>query len=297
MTSRTPRRMFRRPGRYTVVAVLALLAVLGGAVVPLATGAFANPSAKDKIAADPPPALFPAATVAPLAARIDAQGPRAATLMRHWWSAHGTGRHDTEFVAWLEKSLPGPPSAAARDREVAAVQRIAPRRTPAGVAASTWLETHGKKDVWKLYAHDQAELLPSARSDARKQDVKDILSMGKTVADALGTRYRQSAPYVLHPELRPDHTVARGQVCPCSYPSRHATGSAAARTYLGVLDPQRATDYRWMESQIGWSRIYMAGHVPSDIEGGALLGDLIGDYFLVTRAGLPEAAAAAGLQG
>jgi hypothetical protein len=30
----------------------------------------------------------------------------------------------------------------------------------------------------------------------------------------------------------------------------------------------------------------MAGHFPSDIRAGALLGDLIGDYFLLTRNGV-----------
>ena len=103
--------------------------------------------------------------------------------------------------------------------------------------------------MWKLYAHDQAELLPTAAGDARKNAVKDMLSMSKTVADALGTRYQQSAPYVLHPSLRPDHTVSAGQVCPCSYPSRHATGGAAARTFLSDLAPHRDDDYRWMESR------------------------------------------------
>ena len=42
------------------------LAVLAGTVGPLALGALANPSAKDLIAADPPPTLFGDATVAPL---------------------------------------------------------------------------------------------------------------------------------------------------------------------------------------------------------------------------------------
>ena len=41
---------------------------------------------------------------------------------------------------------------------------------------------------------------------------------------------------------------------------------------------------RHAEAQIDWSRVYMAGHVPSDLEGGALLGDMIGEYFLATRA-------------
>ena len=80
--------------------------------------------------------------------------------------------------------------------------------TAAGVTAATWLEAYGKKDVWKLMAHDQAELLDTTTGDQVKNTVDDLLSMTKTVADDLGTRYQQSAPYVLHPELRTDHVVA-----------------------------------------------------------------------------------------
>ena len=214
---------------------------------------------------------------------MSGQATRAHTLMQQWWSTHDHAPHDAAFTAWLERTLPGPPSAAQRTAEVAAVQRIAPTRDAAGVRASTWLETHGKKDVWKLYAHDQAELLPAKDGDARKQAVKDMLKMSKTVADTLGTRYQQSAPYVLHPALRPDHVVKPGQVCPCSYPSRHAAAGAAASTYLAARDPHRAAEYAWMQSEIDWSRVYMAGHVPSDLTGGALLGDMIGEYFALTR--------------
>jgi hypothetical protein len=38
-----------------------------------------------------------------------------------------------------------------------------------------------------------------------------------------------------------------------------------------------------MEGQITYSRLYMAGHVTSDITAGSLLGDMIGQYVLVTR--------------
>lgn len=267
--------------RYLVVAVAAIVAVLAGLVVPLAFGS--GSSAKDRIEAAPPPALFPAATVAPARRAVTAQGATARHLMTQWWAAHGHTRDDAAFVAWLEKTLPGPPSATQRTREVAAVQRLAATRTPAGVKASTWLEGFGKKDLWKLYAHDQAELLPATAGEARKQAVKDLLKMSKAVADTLGTKYQQSAPYVLHPSLRPDHVVAAGQVCPCSYPSRHAAAGAAATTYLSGLDPERTGEYEWTESEIDYSRVYMAGHVTSDLTGGALLGDLIGEYFLSTR--------------
>lgn len=273
----------RLPRRYVAVLVVALLAVLVGAVAPFVVSALANPSAKDLIAADPPPRLFPDPTVAPLETQVTAQAARAHTLIQQWWSTHDHAAHDAAFTAWLEQTLPGPPSATQRTAEVAEVSALAKTRTPAGVRASTWLETHGKKDVWKLYAHDQAEVLAATAGDAGKQAVKDLLKLSKTVADTLGTRYQQSAPYVLHPALRPDHVVTSGQVCPCSYPSRHAAAGAAAATYLSSLDPHRLPEYQHMQAEINYSRVYMAGHTVSDVTGGALLGDLIGEYFSVTR--------------
>ncbi len=272
----------RIPGRYLVVLAAAVVAVLVSVLAPLALGS--NQSAKDRIAADPPPTLFDDATVAPLEKQVGEQDATAQHLMKQWWAGHGRSRHDAAFTQWLEQTLPGPPSASVRNREVADVQRLGATRTRGGVAASTWLEAYGKKDVWKLFAHDQAELLSTTRGDARKQSVKDMLKLSKTVADALGARYRQSAPYVLHPSLRPDHQVSAGQVCPCSYPSRHAAAAASAVTYLSAQDAHRAAEYRWMQSEIDYSRVYMAGHVTSDITAGALLGDMIGEYFDVTRA-------------
>lgn len=273
----------RGPRRYAVVAVLALVAILVGAVGPLAYGTFVDTSAKDRIEADPPPPLFPDTAVSPTGRAIDAQATTARRLMAAWWHDHGRAARDAQFVAWVERVLPGPPSRTQRAAEIRQVRSLAAQRTAAGVRAATWLEAYGKKDVWKLAMHDQAEMLSRAVGDRRKQELDTALKMAKDVADALGTRYQQSAPYVIDPSLRPDHTVTKGQVCPCSFPSRHATAGAAARTYLSYFAPHRDSDYRWTEDEIAYSRIYMAGHVPSDITGGALLGDMIGEYFLVSR--------------
>ena len=113
-----------------------------------------------------------------------------------------------------------------------------------------------------------------------------MLDLSKKVADSLGTHFQQPAPYVLEPSLRRDHQVSAGQVCPCSYPSRHASAAASSRAYLAHFMPHRLADYRWMEDEVDYSRLYMAGHVPSDIRGGTLLGDMIAEYFLVTREGV-----------
>ena len=152
------------------------------------------------------------------------------------------------------------------------------------VTGATGLVAHAKRALCKLAAHDQAEYLPAGPGDDRKNAIDDILSMTKTVADDLGAKFQMSAPYVLEPSLRTDHVVSPGDVCPCSYPSRHASAAAASRTFLAHFMPQRDQEYRWWQDQIDYSRIYMAGHVASDIAGGTLLGDMVGDYFLVTRA-------------
>lgn len=276
--------------RFIVLAIIAALAVVGGGVAPWAYSTFVNSSAKDRIEADPPPRLFSDADVAPIGRRVDAQQARAERLMRAWWSRHGATADDAAFMKFLEATLPPPPSSSARAAEIKQVQALAKTRTDAGVRAASWLEAYGKKDVWKLAAHDQAEMLSPTKGDAVKADVDAALKMSKKVADALGARYQQSAPYVIDPSLRPDHTVAAGQVCPCSYPSRHATAGAAASTYLSYTSPHRSAQYRWTLDEVAWSRVYMAGHVPSDITAGALLGDMIGEYMLVTHGQMPAPA-------
>jgi hypothetical protein len=208
----------------------------------------------------------------------------AASRVRTWVAAHGTKPSDAAFAQWLEATFPKPPTGLAAQMPV--VVALDKQRTPAGVKAATWLEGHGKKDIWKLYAHDQRELLPAHQASDLKKTEKQGLKLAKTVADTLGTRFGSSAPYVRIPSLRPDHKVAKGQKCPCSYPSRHATASAASEVLLGRMAPLRDLEYRHMEAEVDYSRVYMAGHFPADIQAGALLGDMIGDYLLVTREGI-----------
>jgi hypothetical protein len=278
-----------------VVGILAIVAIVVGLVGPSAwarvTGTSgrsdSGSSAKDRIAADPPPDLFSSSETSRTAAAVRAEQHRAASVLGAWVSTHGTTTDDRAFVAWLERSFPAPP--ASLPAEMPAVVALGKARSPAGVRAATWLESYGKKDIWKLYAHDQKEVLDPAAGKNRKAEEKAVLKMSKKVADDLGARFGSSAPYVRMPSLRPDHTVARGQRCPCSYPSRHAAAAAASRTLLGTLMPERMSQYRAMEAQIDYSRVYMAGHFPADIRGGALLGDVIGAYFLVTRNGVDAA--------
>ena len=274
-----------------VLVALAVVAALAGTAGPAAYGQWGDTSAKDRIAADPPPTLFADADLAPAVTALQGTGTRAQVAMRQWWAQHGTSPHDRDFMAWAAAQVPPPPDQAARDRELAQVVQLSSHRTATGETAATWLEVHGKKDVWKLAAHDAAEVLPAGRGRQVKDAVDLALTMTKTLADGLAAKDRQPAPYVVHPELRPDHHVTPGQTCPCSYPSRHAARGAASRTVLSLVEPHRAGDYRWTEDEVDFSRLYMAGHVPSDLAGGALLGDLVGEYVAVTRLGLSASTA------
>src|SRR3954451_1332518 len=167
--------------RFAVVAVLAVLAIVLGLFGPSAwarvTGNSGSPntSAKDRIEAHPPPTLFSTTAVAATASDVAAQQKRAAAMFRPWVTAHGTATDDKAFVAWLEKAFPAPPATLAD--EMPKVVALSKTRTSAGIAAATWLESYGKKDVWKLYVHDQREVLPASAGKDRKAEVKAELKM------------------------------------------------------------------------------------------------------------------------
>lgn len=292
--------MSDRPSRrYIVTAAAAVVALALGLLGPWAWAKIQGPSAKDRIEADPPPALFAESDIAPVDTWVSPEQRIAHESMRAYWKSHGRAAHDQEFLSWVGHNFPQPPKD--RATEMSVLQDVKTSRTGSGVLAATWLEKYGKKDIWKLYAHDQAEWLPTATGEQRKDDVKAMLKLAKKATDDLSQRSQASSPYVLDRSLLDSRSKDRDPIeklksekrpCPCSYPAGHAAKAAAARTYLGALQPHLMDQYRFMEDEIDWSRVYMAGHLPSDVAGGALLGDMIGEYFLVTR-GHPAPAATA----
>src|SRR4051812_36247880 len=152
--------------QYAVIAVIAAGAAVFGLIGPhmasVGVSAAKKPSATDRIKASPPPELFTDAEVTPLAEKVAAQQHTADSLLGQWRKEHGTTRDDKAFAAWVAKVVPAPPSAGARTAELHDIQTLAKTRTAAGEKAATWLEVHGKKDIWKLYLHDQRELIPTS---------------------------------------------------------------------------------------------------------------------------------------
>ncbi|MER6259802.1 phosphatase PAP2 family protein [Streptomyces sp900105245] len=271
---------------YVLIALLAAAAAVVGLLRPQSVTASTSAAAKEKpgaterIKQNPPPKLFTDAEIATIGKDAAAQRKKADALFAQWKATHGIARDDKAFAVWAAKQVPAPPAAARRTAELRQVQKLARTRTPAGTKAATWLELNGKKDIWKLYLHDQRELIPAQQGEAEKLQLKSALKLAKTISDQLAAKDKQSAPFVLDPSLRPEKHIKPGAKGPYSYPSRHATRSAAAVTFLSALSPHRAADYEWMRAEVLYSRLYMAGHVTDDLTAGTLLGDLIGDYEL-----------------
>ncbi|WP_225832388.1 phosphatase PAP2 family protein [Streptomyces sp. NK08204] len=274
---------------YAVIAVLAVTAAAFGLLRPqtepaaVASAAKKKPGATERIQQNPPPGLFTDAEIAPIGRQAAAQRKKADALFARWTSVHGTARDDKAFAAWAARRLPAPPTAKERAAELHQVQQLAKSRTAAGKKAATWLELYGKKDIWKLYLHDQRELVPAQQGAAEKAQLKSALKLAKTISDQLAAKDKQPAPFVLDPGLRPEKHIKPGAKGPYSYPSRHAARAAAAVTFLSALAPERTAEYTRMQDEILYSRLYMAGHVTSDLTSGSLLGYLIGDYELAVN--------------
>ncbi|RVU16488.1 phosphatase PAP2 family protein [Streptomyces antnestii] len=269
---------------YALIALVAVAAAAFGLLHPAAAAPTAakkkKPGATARIKQNPPPQLFTDAEIAKIGKAAADQHRKADALFAKWKAQHGTARDDKAFAAWAAQQVPAAPPAKQRTAELHDVQALAKTRTAAGEKAATWLEAHGKKDIWKLYLHDQRELIPAAQGKVEKAQLKAALKMAKNVSDQVAAKDKQPAPFVMDPTLRPEKRIKPGAKGPYSYPSRHAARSAAAVTFLSALSPHRAADYEWMRAEVLYSRLYMAGHVDSDLTAGTLLGDLIGDYEL-----------------
>ena len=243
--------------------VTALLVAAAG--VTSVYGSGGNP-----VKTHPAPTLFPAADVAPLAAELARQKPLADRAFATWSAAH-PAQDDAAFTEFVLSQVPPPQDPAP---ELAELHRLADRRTPEGMAAATWLEVYGRKDVWKLFVKDATELEPPAEQDAASARFHAGTDLAGTITDAAQARAGRRAPSAVDPSLRPGVAPSTK----LSYPSKHAVYVYSELAVLSALDPGRQADFQEMADQVSYSRLYAAGHYRSDLVAGALVGDLLGDY-------------------
>ena len=280
-TSTSP---LKRGGIVLVVLVGLVVAFLGARHLDSAE---AHPdSVEQRMADDPAPTLFPQSATGPVSDEMSGERAAAAKLAAQWFAKHGHHADDAAFATWLKTVVPAPPSSKARTAQLSRIETIARTRTPQGTRAARWLAKHGAHDVWVAAVDAQEQAMSKGTAATRGQQLKRALRLARTTADSLAAQQQVSAPSVLRPSLRlggGPSTPVPGTTCPCSYPSHYAASGAAASTFLGTLDPARQAQYARMQAQVDYSRLYLAGGLPSDLEAGTLLGDVVGDYVLGTR--------------
>jgi hypothetical protein len=244
------------------------LLTIGAGVSQVYLGGSGNP-----VKTHPAPTLFTPAQIAPLAQELAAQKPRADQAFAAWSAVHPE-RDDVAFTAFALGQLGPPPDANIQSAELEELRGLAGTRTPTGMTAAAWLETYGKKDIWKLYLSDATE---TAGSKAKKQAnaaFKADTTLAKALTAAAQSRFGRQAPTVEDPTLR-QGTARKVKL---SYPSKHTVYVSSELALLAALDPGREKDFQDMADQVAFSRLYAAGHYRSDLVAGAFLGDLLGDY-------------------
>ena len=288
--------------RYVFIAGLAVLAMLVGFTGdkflpitvdegPVTTAAATPTPAKttdtapeptaDPLASDPAPPLLDAADLRTVKPVIADQKAPAKTLMARWFADNGTAKTDSGFVSWAAAQLPPEPTTFQRQTELDTVKKLKASQAAAGTRAARWLNEHGCSDVWMSFTAQQLALRSTTDDEPSTDEVKTVLKLAADVASA--AQDRSGSPAASQPKPCAAATKPTRADCSCSYPSTQSTISAAARTYLSKLSPYRADQYAWMESQVDLAALHAGLELPSDVGSGALLGNLVGQYVLVTR--------------
>ena len=275
--------MRRRPrlGSRAVKALLvATLAAVAGLTLALNTVLASNDTGGGPFGGEPMPTLYPDSALTVVSRIVPVAQRRADAAARAWIVRHPV-RDDAAFANYAVAAVGAPPSGAAQKRELAELHRIDAGRTATDAAVSTWLELHGKKDVWKLYLKQYRQQVAPPTGDGAKAAFKRTYALAKTIEDAAKAKYARLSPYVVDPSL---HAVNQTRFTKkYSYPSKHAVIAFAESALLSHLEPHRAGEFNWMAEEIAYSRLYAGGHYPSDVAAGVFLGRLIADYELRAR--------------
>jgi undecaprenyl-diphosphatase len=78
-------------------------------------------------------------------------------------------------------------------------------------------------------------------------------------------------PFVAHPEIHPLYAVHSS-----SFPAGHAATAFAGATVLAYVARRAAPVLFLLAALIGYSRVYVGDHYPTDVLGGAVVGVVVG---------------------
>jgi hypothetical protein len=266
----------RSSGRLVKILIVAAIVVIGAAAAALAVG-LPSSSSNDPFHGSPVPPLYSDAELAIVDTPLKDAEARAHRAAGQWLNAHPAAT-DQAFSDWAVQQIGPPPGDRATRAELAGLHRIAASRTPAGTTAANWLESHGKKQPWKVFRKQDQAFLPQQRYDAVKQALNDALGLAGTLQATAKQRYNRRSPYQADPTLHGLNQAKFAGQARQSYPSKHTVDAGAGLAILGPVAPHLRPEFDWFTDEIAYSRLYGAGHYPSDLTAGVYLGTLIGDY-------------------
>jgi hypothetical protein len=271
-----------RRGRLVKVAIVALTLLVGGGSLALAH--FDGGTTKDAFKGSGLPPLFSDAQVAIVDAPLKAAETRGHRVAKAWLDSHPLASN-AQFAAWAVSALGGPPGASASRKEIAQLKELARQRDAAGDRAATWLESHGKKQPWKMFRKDAMPFVSKGEYGTVKKALDDAMALGSTLQASAKRRYGRPSPYQADPAIHALNQAKFAGQTRQSYPSKHTVLAGAGLAILQRVEPHRVSEYDWMADEIAFSRLYAGGHYLSDLTAGAFLGTLVGDYE-ARRAGL-----------
>jgi hypothetical protein len=266
----------RSGGRPIKILIALTIFAVGATAVVLTVGL--PSSSKDKpFKGSAVPPLYPDAQLGVVDAPLKAAEARAHRAAQTWLAAHPSAT-DKAFSAWAVAQIGPPPGARATRSELATLHRIADRRTAVGTTAANWLESHGKKQPWKVFRKQDKAFLSAQQYDTTKAALDDAMTLGGTLQATAKQRYNRRSPYQVDPSVHALNQARYAGQVRQSYPSSHTVDAGAGLAILGPLAPHLRPELDWFADEVAYSRLYSGGHYPSDLTAGVFLGTLIGEY-------------------
>ena len=122
-----------------------------------------------------------------------------------------------------------------------------------------------------MFSHELGPDFTAAKFPAIAKLMEDVYTDAHA-ATAVKEHFKRARPCTTDPSLLPDNLKPESSY---SYPSGHSTVGTVDALLLAELFPQKQKEILAEGKMIGWRRVEIARHYPSDIYAGRVLGQAI----------------------